>query len=208
MWNRLFGSKDKALDRSNKWIFGTMLAFGVFGLISAFTLSVEKIHLLQDPNATLTCSFNLVLNCATVMQTPQASVFGFPNSYIGMMGYSVVITLAVAGLSGVKFPRKFMLTAQIGYGLGLIFAYWLFFQSVFVIQVLCPWCLVVTFATTIIFETLLRYNIRENNLYLPNDWHKKALDYLKKDYDKLLVGVWLLAMVVIVLLKFRESLFS
>jgi uncharacterized membrane protein len=207
MWNKLFGKRDKTLERSNNWIFGTMLFFGIAGLASAFTLSVEKIHLLQDPNAILTCSFNLVLNCAEVMQTPQASVFGFPNSFIGLMGYSVVIAVAVAGLSGVRFPRRFMFAAQICYGLGLIFAYWLFFQSVFVIQVLCPWCLVVTLSTTLIFESLLRYNIRENNLYLSKSIHKKLLGYLRQDYDKLIVGAWLVAMVILVLLKFRDGLF-
>ncbi len=157
----------KGQRRADRWIFGTMLVFGLAGLISAFVLTVEKFHLLENPDAVLSCTFNVILNCATVMQTPQASVFGFPNSLIGLMGYSVVITVAVAGLSRVYLPRLFMAWAQVGYTLGLIFAYWLFFQSVYVIQVLCPWCLVVTFATTIIFETLLRYNLRENNLYLP-----------------------------------------
>ena len=185
-----------------------MLVFAVFGLISSFTLSVEKIHLLENPDANLSCSFNVVLNCATVMQTWQAEVFGFPNSYIGLIAYPVVITVAVAGLAGVKFPRRFMAWAQAGYTLGLIFAYWLFFQSVFVIQILCPWCLVVTVATTIIFETLTRYNLRENNLYLSKKWHKRAQEWLKKDYDKLLTAGWLVLMIVLVILKFQDSLIS
>ncbi len=193
--------------RSDRWIFGTMLVFGVLGLVSAFVLSVEKIHLLQDPNAQLSCSFNAVLNCASVMKTFQASVFGFPNSYIGLMGYAVVITLAVAGLGGVKFPKPFMLAAQICFGLGLIFAYWLFFQSVYVIQILCPWCLVVTFVTTILFEILLRYNLRENNLYLPQKIHQRILMWLQKDYDKFITALWLAVMVVLVLIQFREGLF-
>jgi hypothetical protein len=32
--------------RANSWIFGTMLAFGVFAFIASFVLSVEKVHLL------------------------------------------------------------------------------------------------------------------------------------------------------------------
>jgi uncharacterized membrane protein len=183
-----------------------MLVFGIFGLISSFTLSVEKIHLIKDAGAQLSCNFNVVLNCASVMKTWQAELFHFPNSYIGLMAYPVVITVAVAALSGVKFPRKFMFAAQIGYGLGLIFAYWLFFQSVYVIQVLCPWCLVVTFSTTIIFETLLRYNLRENNLYLSKQAHKKVLGWLQKDYDKFAVAAWLFLMLILVLVKFQDSL--
>jgi uncharacterized membrane protein len=198
----------KSVERSNAWIFGVMLVAGLAGLIAAFTLTIEKFHLLQNPNAVLSCSFNLVLNCATVMQTWQSHVFGFPNSLIGIMGYSVVVTVAIAGLSGVKFPKKFMQAAQIGYGLGLIFAYWLFFQSVFVIQVLCPWCLAVTFVTTIVFEALLRYNLRENTFGLSKKTHQQVSEWLKKDYDKLAVAIWIVAMIAIVFIKFGEGLFA
>ena len=189
-------------SNANHWIFGTMLVAGVLGLLSAFGLSVERVIQLTNPDAVLICDVNAIFNCGTVMQTWQAKLFGFPNSFIGLMGFSVVITVAVAGLSGVKFPKRFMQAAQICYGLGLIFAYWLFFQSVFVIQVLCPLCLVVTVSTTILFETLLRYNLRENNLNLPKHLHKKVLGWLQKDYDKLLVAGWLALMVAIVLIKF------
>jgi uncharacterized membrane protein len=193
---------------ADKWIFGTMLFFGIVGLVASLVLSTEKIHLLQDANAQLTCSINLVLNCASVMQTWQASVFGFPNSFIGLMGYPIVITLAVAALCGVHFPKKFMVAAQLSYGLGLLFAYWLFFQSVFVIQILCPWCLFVTTATTFLFDTLLRYNLRENNFSFSKSTHKRVLEFLKKDYDKLIVAAWLLLMVAVVIIKFGDALFQ
>lgn len=195
------------MTRSNTWLFGTMLFFGVTGLIAAFALSVERIELLLHPDSKLPCDFNLILNCSTVMQTWQAKVFGFPNSFIGLMAYPVVITLAVAGLSGVRFPRRFMAVAQIFFGLGLIFAYWLFFQSVYVIQVLCPWCLLVTFGTTILFETLLRYNLRENNFNLPKAAHQKALTWLQKDYDKFAVAAWVALMVLLVTIQFQDALF-
>lgn len=208
MLTKLFNRSTDKTERSNRWIFGTMLVFGAAGLISSFLLSVEKVHLLQDPNASLSCSVNLILNCASVMKTWQSSLFGFPNPFIGLMAYPVVITLAVAGLSGVRFPRKFLYVAQLCFGLGLIFAYWLFFQSVFVIQVLCPWCLIVTTATTILFDTLLRYNLRENTFSLSKNAHKKVLEFLNKDYDKLIVASWILLMVALVFIQFGAGLFQ
>lgn len=204
----MFKFKSKAAERSNRWIFATMLLFGAVGLAASFILAVEKLHLLENPNAQLSCSINLVLNCASVMQTWQSSLFGFPNPYIGMMAYPVVIAVAVAGLAGVRFPRPFMFAAQICYGLGLIFAYWLFFQSVYTIQILCPWCLFVTAATTIIFDTLLRYNVRENNLYLSKKMHKKFLKLFDKDFDKLFVTAWLVLMTALVFVQFGGSLFA
>jgi len=195
-------------EKSNRWIFATMLVCGLVGLAASFILAVEKLHLLENPDAQLSCSINVVLNCASVMKTWQSSLFGFPNPYIGMMAYPVVIAVAVARLSRVRFPRPFMLAAQICYGLGLVFAYWLFFQSVYVIQILCPWCLFVTVITTILFDTLLRYNVRENNLYLPKKIQKKVLKFFEKDYDKLFVASWLVTMVVLVFTQFGEGLFT
>lgn len=198
----------KGLSKSDKWIFGTMLVSAVLAFIAAFVLSVEKLELLKNADAVLSCSINLVLNCASVMQTPQASVFGFPNSYLGIMGFAIVIAVAIGGLMGVKYTRSYLVTAQVFYGLGLVFAYWLFFQSVYVIQVLCPWCLVVTVATTLIFETLLRHNLRQNNFRLNKKLDKQVQSWLDKDYDKLIVAGSLVLMAGLVFLKFGNSLFA
>lgn len=200
--------KNSALTRSNKLIFGTMLVFGVIGLIVSFILSVEEIHLIKNPDAILSCSINVALNCSTVMQTWQASVFGFPNMLIGLMGYPVVITVAVAALAGAKMPRWFWIAANICYGLGAIFAYWLFFNSVYVIQVLCPWCLVITFSTTILFATITHYALRENIFGVSKKLNEKVQLFLKKDFGKLLTASWILLLVVLVFLKFGEALFA
>lgn len=206
MFKNLFGSDKNG--KSNKWIFGTMLFFGIIAFLASFTLSVEKLEILKNPDAVLSCSVNVVLNCASVMKTPQASVFGFPNSYLGIMGFAIVIAVAMGGLLGVKYSRSYLVTAQVFYGLGLLFAYWLFFQSVYVIQILCPWCLVVTLATTIIFETLLRYNLRQNHFGLSKKTDQSVQRWLDKDYDKVIVAAWLVLLTALVFLKFGDGLFA
>lgn len=204
-----FGKKKAEKRHSDRWIFGTMLIFAIIGLTASFVLSVEKIHLLQNPDAVLSCSINLVLDCSTVMQTWQATVFGFPNSYIGMMGYSVVITVAVIGLAGAAsvLPKWFWRTAVICYALGAVFAYWLFFSSVYVIEVLCLWCLFVTFSTTILIATIKHYAVRENIWQFSKPTHKKLMRLLEKDIDKVVVAGWLVILVALVLIKFGDSLF-
>lgn len=199
MFAKLFA---KTPGRSETYIFTTLVVCGLLGLAASLTLSIERFQQLADPNVVLLCDFNAIFNCGAVMQTWQAKVFGFPNSFIGLMAYPVVITLGVAGLAGAKFPRWFMAWAQVGFGLGLVFAYWLFFQSVFVIQVVCPLCLVVTMVTTVLFDALLRYNIRHDNLFLPRKLHKKFGQWLDRDYDKMLVGAWIAGMVALVLVQF------
>lgn len=200
-------SKKKNALNSNKWIFGTMLVFGVIGLLASFVLAVEEVHLLKNPDAVLSCSFNLILNCSAVMKTWQASVFGFPNMFIGLMGYSVVITVAVMGLSGTNFKRWFLITANICYGLGLLFAYWLFFNSVYIIEVLCPWCLIVTFVTTILFSTITTYNLNNNIFQCNESTQKRVQILLEQDVLKVIVAGWLVLMIILVFLKFGDSLF-
>ena len=205
--HNIFKKNYDAQTRSRRWVFGTMLLFGTIGLIAAFTLTVEKFHLLENPDTVLSCSFNVVLNCSTVMQTWQSSVFGFPNMILGLMAYSIVMTIALLGLLNVTLPRKFLIVVNIGYLLGALFAYWLFFQSVFAIQVLCPWCLIVTFATTLILATMTHYNLQQNTFNLSKKTNSAVQKFLAKDFDKLLIASWVVILIIVVFLKFGSSLF-
>ena len=198
---------DDTSIRDNRWIFLSMLIGAILSLIAAFVLSVEAVELAKNPNAALSCSINIVLNCATVGIHPSASFLGFPNSFLGLMAEPVVITVAIAGLMGIAFPRRFMFLAQIGYSLGFAFAVYLFFVSMFVIQALCPWCLLVTVSTTFVLFSITRYNIRENNLYLSKKLQKAAKNFIDKDYDKLLLGILIVAMIAGIFLKYGEALF-
>jgi len=188
--------------------FSIMLAGGLAALTAAFVLTLEKFHLYEDPNAILSCSINIVLNCTTVMQTWQSSVFGFPNMVIGLMAYAVVVTVALAGLTGVKFPRWWLIAANVGFLLGLIFSYWLFFQSLYAIQVLCPWCLIVTTSTTLIFSSMLHYNLKENTFALPKKVNDRVQRFLKGGYHQMVVLAWIALMVALVFIKFGSELFA
>lgn len=208
MFSKLFSRQSQKEDASNKWIFGTLLAFGITGLIASFVLAVEEFHLIKNPDAVLTCTFNLVLNCATVMKTWQASVFGFPNMFIGLIGFPIVITIALLGLSKVALPRWFLIGAEAGILFWTLFAYWLFFNSVYAVEVLCPWCLVVTLSMTMLSAAITRYNLLHNTFGLATSSHKKVMQFLGKDFDKLIVAAWIVAMVAVVFAKFGDSLFA
>ena len=142
-----------------------MLLGSIIGLIASFVLAVDALVLAANPNAIFSCDINTKISCGTVGSSWQANLLGFPNAFIGLITEPVVITLAVAALGGVRFPRWFMLTAQGFYSIGFIFAYWLFFQSYFVIGALCPWCLTITVTTTLVFFSITRVNILDGNLH-------------------------------------------
>ncbi|MEU4221224.1 vitamin K epoxide reductase family protein [Actinoplanes sp. NPDC026623] len=127
---------------------------------------------------------------------------------LGLIAEPVVITIAVAGLTGVRFPRGFMFAAQIVYTLGVIFAYWLFYAAMFDIGALCPWCLLVTLSTTLVFATLTHVNVREDNLFLPARIQRAAARFIDADLDVLVVTIWVLSIVLTVTTRYGSALFG
>lgn len=199
---------DDKKERDNRWIFASMLVGSILSLIASLVLSIEALELAENPDVALSCSISAVLNCATVALHPTAELLGFPNAFLGLMAEPVVITVAIAGLSGIKFGRKFMFAAQIGYSLGFIFAYHLLYTSYFVIGALCPWCLLVTLTTTLVWFAITRFNIRENNLYLPKKLQKKLHTFIERDYDKLVMWGLIVFVIVAILAKYGSDLFA
>lgn len=202
-----FTHNDKKL-RDDRWIFTSMLVGAILSLTAAFVLSVESIEIAKNPNAVLSCSINIVLNCATVAAHPTANTFGFPNPFIGLMTEPVVITVAIAGLAGMRFPRWFMATAQVFYTAGLLFALYLMYVSMFIIGALCPWCLLVTLTTVLVWFAITRYNLRENNLFLPKQWQNRVHAWLDKDYDKVAMVALIVFIVAGIVIKYGDSLFA
>ncbi|WP_024801914.1 vitamin K epoxide reductase family protein [Nocardia sp. BMG51109] len=131
-----------------------LLIGGLAGWIASVTLTVERFKLFMDPDYRPSCSINPVLSCGSVMATDQASVFGFPNPLIGIVGFSVVVTLGVLTVAGVQFPRWIWGGLWLGLILGMAFIGWLIFQSLYRINALCPYCMVVWAATPILLAVV------------------------------------------------------
>ena len=144
-----------------------MIISGSIGLFTSFVLSIEAWQLAADSSARFGCDISSVLSCSTVAQTWQARILGFPNAFLGIFFEAVVLTISVAIFAGVKFPRWYMLGTNLLYTIALFFAFWLFGQSYFIIQVLCPWCLLITLTTTLVFGGITRINIRDSVIPAP-----------------------------------------
>lgn len=185
-----------------------MLVSSLIGLIASLVLSIEAIALAENPFADLNCDINAVLSCGTVGASWQASLLGFPNAYLGLIAEPVVITIAVAALGGVRFPRWFMLSAQVVYFIGFAFAYWLFYQSYFVIGALCPWCLTITVTTTLVFVSMTRVNLLENNFNLSADAYRAVASWLRAGADTLGAILLFAILVAMILFKYGTALFG
>ena len=133
-----------AVPRSSAlWV----LIAGVVGLAAALTLTIEKIEILINPDYVPSCSINPVLSCGSVMITPQASLFGFPNPLIGIVSFTVVLITGALALAKVNLPRWYWAGLAAGTLLGTVFVHWLIFQSLYRIGALCPYCMVVWVVT-------------------------------------------------------------
>lgn len=141
-----------------------MIVSGLVGLFVSFKLSIEAWELAGDPGLDLACDINERISCVTVASTWQATLLGFPNAFLGILFEGVVLAISVATVAGVRFPRWYMRCAEALYTVALLFALWLFSQSYFVIHALCPWCLLITVTTTLVWAGLTRLNIRDHVL--------------------------------------------
>ncbi len=136
------------VPRASAW---WVLIAGVVGLIASATLLVEKIEMLKDPKFVPSCSINPVLACGSVINTPQASVFGPPNPLIGVAAYCVVIVTGVLAVAKVPLPRWYWVGLMIGTGLGVVFVHWLKYETLYEIGALCPYCMVAWSVTIPLF---------------------------------------------------------
>jgi uncharacterized membrane protein len=163
-----------------------LIVCGIIGVIASCAITVEKFDLLKDPNYQPVCDLNPIISCGSVMKSNQANAFGFMNTYIGLLGFPVLVTMGVAMLAGAQFKRWFWLGAQIGLTFGVAFAYWLLFESIYRIRALCPWCLSVDVAITTIWWYLTLYNFYSGNLRLPGRL-QQAGRFVKRHHVDILV---------------------
>jgi uncharacterized membrane protein len=194
--------------RNYRKTYWAMLVSSSLSLIASLVLSYDAIKLAEAPNSKFACDINAVVSCGKVAKSWQSSLLGFPNSFLGLMLEPVIITVAIAGLGLVAFPRLFMRVAHIGYGLGLVFALWLLSQSLFVIHALCPWCLLVTISTVTVFSTITRIALMENIWNLSEARHQKIVDLLERGWGRVLYTLTYAVLILAIYFKYGQEILS
>lgn len=170
------------------------------GLFAAFVLTNEKIALLEDPAHRLSCSLNPVVACGSVITSNQATAFGFPNPYIGLAGFAVVMTVGMALLAKARFQRWFWIGLNLGALFGISFVMWLAYQSIYVIGALCIYCMAVWAITAPIFWYTTLYNFRKKHIKTPKSL-KGVVDFCQHHHGEILT-LWYLAIFIAILTHF------
>jgi uncharacterized membrane protein len=137
-------SRDVRVPAPSAW---WVLIAGAIGLLASMTLTVEKIEILLNPSYVPSCNINPIVSCGSVMTTAQASVLGFPNPLLGIIGFTVVVVTGVLAAAKIPLPRWYWAGLDAGILVGAVFVHWLIFQSLYRIGALCPYCMVVWVVT-------------------------------------------------------------
>ncbi|MGH7141946.1 MAG: vitamin K epoxide reductase family protein [Candidatus Saccharimonadales bacterium] len=173
---------------------------GLIALICAFIIMLDKLNLLANPHFQPNCDLNPVISCGSVMASKQGAEFGFPNPIIGLAAFPVFITIGVSQLAGAQFKRWFWQGLNGGLLLATIFIHWLFFESVYVIHALCPYCMAVWVMIITMFWYVTLYNLNEGNLKLPARF--KPVSLFARNHHLEILFVWLLIIAILILHHF------
>jgi uncharacterized membrane protein len=174
---------------------------GIIGYVSAFVIMFDKVQILKNPGYIPSCNLNPIISCGSVMQSKQANAFGFPNPFIGLGAFPVVAVIGGAILAGGKFKRWFWLGLNAGMVFALGFVHWLFFESVYRIHALCPWCMAVWVVSITGFWYVTLYNIDQKNIRLPKGKPQKIYAWVRRHHLDILV-FWFIVITAFILKHF------
>ncbi len=191
------------------WLYLVMLAASGIALVVSFVLSAETLQMAREPGKLLSCDVNAVLSCSAVADSWQSEIVKFaglsyPNAFFGIAAESVFCTIAVIGLARMRMPRWFAACTWFGSLAALAYSYWLTSQSLFVINALCPWCLVLCFATTIQFIAVSHATVTVQGLPARAAGLRT---YYRLNFDLMADAVWIVALVTLILVKDGAYLF-
>ena len=182
-----------------------LVVTGAVGLLASFVLSVDKVQQLQDKLAgkesVFGCDFSVWVSCSSVMASPQSAAFGFPNAFLGVTGFAVVLTLGVVWLAGTPVQGWIWAGLQVGTVFGIAFVTWLQFQSIYEIGSLCPYCMVVWTVMIPLFVGVTRHSLR---LVAPD----AGITRFVGNWTVLIVALWYVAVLAAIWFEFGTRVFG
>lgn len=192
-------ASDKSRPFLKKILPYIFVAAGIIGLVASFALTYDKIQVLKNPAYIPSCNINPIISCGSVMKTEQASLLGVPNTIFGLMAFSMLTTLGIVLLAGATFKRWLWQFINAGALAGFLFFVYLFFEAVYRLHTICPYCFVVWMIVPPVLWYTTLYNLREGHIKLRLG--ASAKDFLIKRHGDILLS-WYLIVFLILLTHF------
>lgn len=171
----------------DKYIGYILLGSGGLGAFASFMLVIEEIHFFKNPGVALGCDLNPLLSCGAAMDTWQGHVlFGVPNAAYGLALFSALAAFGVALLAGAQFKRWLWRAIYAGFTFGFLFVAWFIYESIYVLEHLCPFCMLMWIAVIPGFWYATLYGIRAGHIPL-NETGKKVANFAQRHHLDILV---------------------
>ena len=189
-------------NRGYPWI---LLLGSMIGLIASVWQAADRVQMLKHPEAPLSCNLNPVIDCTGVLGNRWASLFGFPNAFIGIAVFAMLFMAGVLLVSDGK-PSKAFSRLLLGISVILIlFALWFFGTSLYVIGKVCIFCLFIwSVSVPIFWYGLLNF---WHTLPPKRVWLQKMQTFGERHRLEILLLVYA-AMVLLYFIRFRSYYFG
>jgi len=144
-----------------------LLFFSITGFWAAFTISFEKYMILTNPLYTPGCNINAWIDCGKVMNSQYATMFNFPNSWLGLMGWPMAWLTVLYLLTHKQLSKPFMLIAMFITFPAVIISYIWTYLAFFRIGAICPWCILSCVSATLASASLVDLNRSKGFIKFP-----------------------------------------
>ena len=142
-----------------RWGFIIVIIFSLLGLFASFILTYDEYIITKNPEINLPCNINSVFNCTSVMKSEYSHLLGFPNPWLGMIGYTAMGVFGLYGLLGLSKKTLYDIFT-IGSLLSAIFSWYLMYISKVVLEIYCIYCIISCISATVILIVNV-YNRKE-----------------------------------------------
>ncbi len=150
------------------------------GMLASFVQTIERIEYAKNAKLALRCDINSVFSCSSVFDAWQSSVFGFSNSLMCIVFFAISLGAAIAALSGSSLHKNYRLVLWGASVFFLGFGAWYIWQSAYVINALCIFCIFCYGAVITMNWAWLRIN---SPLLGGSAWGKKLQAMVSKNID-------------------------
>lgn len=148
----------KSLQSSSKSLWWTLVGASTVGLLASFVQTVERIDYAKNPKVPLSCDVNAIFSCSNVFDAWQSSVFGFSNSLMCIVFFTLTLGVALAGATSSTINRTLRYVVHFMAAFFLGFGAWYLQQSTFVIGYICIFCIGCYGAVVVMNAVWLRIN--------------------------------------------------
>lgn len=178
---------------------------GLIGLTAMTWQASERIHMLKNPGVSLNCNLNPIVDCGSVLGNKLSAVLGFPNAFLGMIFFAILVSSGLMLLSGSTFKGWYRYFVMFVATILMTFSVWFFGVSLYILGKICLFCVVGWIVSVPIFWYSLLHFLQ--SITLKNSTLKRISQYLTSHHIDIVVVTYVV-MVLIFLLRFRTYYFG